>query len=87
MGVTKKIIKHGNGVDKPAKGDNIVMKYRGCLYDPNKASENYMGTQFDSTEHRGEFKIKIGIGAVIRGWDEAVPEMTLGEKSILTITE
>ncbi|WEW59351.1 FKBP-type peptidyl-prolyl cis-trans isomerase [Emydomyces testavorans] len=67
MGVTKKILKEGNGVDKPAKGDEIFMNYRGCLYDSNNPSGHYMGTKFDSTEDRGEFKTKIGVGAVIRG--------------------
>ncbi|EER28392.1 FK506-binding protein/peptidyl-prolyl cis-trans isomerase, putative [Coccidioides posadasii C735 delta SOWgp] len=87
MGVTKKILKEGNGVDKPVKGDDIVMNYRGCLYDSSKPSEHFMGRKFDSTEERGEFKTKIGIGVVIRGWDEAVLQMSLGEKSILTITD
>ncbi|KAI1956463.1 hypothetical protein LOZ07_002412 [Ophidiomyces ophidiicola] len=118
MGVTKKILKTGNGVDKPSKGDEIHMEYRGCLYDSTNPSGHFMGTnaaaqgpppagpndsprnrvarppltvdrpsRFDSTEDRGEFRTKIGVGAVIRGWDEAVVQMSLGEKSILTITE
>jgi FKBP-type peptidyl-prolyl cis-trans isomerase len=32
------------------------------------------------------FTTTIGIGRVIKGWDEAVPKMTLGEKARLTIT-
>ncbi|KAI1913414.1 hypothetical protein LOZ53_003440 [Ophidiomyces ophidiicola] len=87
MGVTKKILKTGNGVDKPSKGDEIHMEYRGCLYDSTNPSGHFMGTKFDSTEDRGEFRTKIGVGAVIRGWDEAVVQMSLGEKSILTITD
>ena len=29
---------------------------------------------------------KIGLGMVIKGWDEGVTQMSLGEKSVLTIT-
>ena len=39
MGVTKKLISQGNGVDKPKKGDTITMEYTGNLYDQN-APEN-----------------------------------------------
>ncbi|KAL1952442.1 hypothetical protein VTO42DRAFT_5475 [Malbranchea cinnamomea] len=86
MGVTKTVLRPGNGVDRPVKGDEVIIEYRGCLYDPNAAANHYMGKQFDSSKDRGEFKIAIGVGKVIRGWDEGVVNMTLGEKSILTIT-
>lgn len=33
MGVTKKQISPGNGVDKPQKGDTITMEYTGVLED------------------------------------------------------
>lgn len=46
MGVTKKVLKTGNGVDRPSKGDEVVMNYRGCLYDPGAATTNYMGRQY-----------------------------------------
>lgn len=36
---------------------------------------------------RGQpFVTTIGTGSVIRGWDEGVPQMSLGEKAKLTIT-
>lgn len=84
MGVTKKVLKNGNGGKKPVKGDEVTIEYRGCLYDAS--ASNCMGTEFDSSKDRGEFKTNIGIGKVIRGWDEAVVNMTIGERSILTIT-
>ena len=31
MGVTKQVIKQGNGVDKPKNGDNVTMEYTGWL--------------------------------------------------------
>eukprot|EP00471_Norrisiella_sphaerica_P003365 CAMPEP_0184479286 /NCGR_PEP_ID=MMETSP0113_2-20130426/1075_1 /TAXON_ID=91329 /ORGANISM="Norrisiella sphaerica, Strain BC52" /LENGTH=96 /DNA_ID=CAMNT_0026857339 /DNA_START=208 /DNA_END=498 /DNA_ORIENTATION=- len=42
---------------------------------------------FDSSVSRGTpFKFVIGIGQVIKGWDEGVMQMSLGEKAILHIT-
>jgi FKBP-type peptidyl-prolyl cis-trans isomerase len=32
------------------------------------------------------FETTIGIGQVIKGWDDGVPQMSLGEKAQLTIT-
>jgi hypothetical protein len=32
------------------------------------------------------FVTKIGVGKVIKGWDEGVPKMSLGERAKLTIT-
>ncbi|EZF43582.1 hypothetical protein H105_03038 [Trichophyton soudanense CBS 452.61] len=86
MGVTKTILRSGNGVDRPTKGDEVIIDYRGCLYDPSRSTYHNMGKQFDSSQDRGEFKTPIGIGKVIRGWDEGVMNMTVGEKCILTIS-
>ncbi|KAK2795619.1 hypothetical protein FQN51_000376, partial [Onygenales sp. PD_10] len=86
MGVIKRVLRGGNGVDKPSKGDEVVIDYTGCLHDPAAVDKNCMGDEFDSSRDRGEFKTTIGVGKVIRGWDEAVLNMTLGEKSILTIS-
>ncbi|KAI8607769.1 hypothetical protein BC830DRAFT_84955, partial [Chytriomyces sp. MP71] len=45
------------------------------------------GTKFDSSRDRGKpFETKIGVQQVIKGWDEGVPQMTLGEKARLIIT-
>ena len=45
------------------------------------------GSQFDSSIKKGRpFRFTIGIGQVIRGWDEGVMQMSLGEKAILRIT-
>ncbi|KAL8908809.1 MAG: hypothetical protein Q9171_005285 [Xanthocarpia ochracea] len=86
MGVTRKVLKEGNGTDKPKKGDEVTIEYTGNLYDPAEEGNDYRGTQFDSSVGRGDFKTKIGVGKVIRGWDEGVTEMSLGEKSVLTIS-
>ncbi|KAL8799853.1 MAG: hypothetical protein Q9182_005602 [Xanthomendoza sp. 2 TL-2023] len=86
MGVTRKVLKEGNGTDIPKKGDQVTIEYTGNLYDEEEADNDYRGKQFDSSVGRGDFKTEIGVGKVIRGWDEGVTEMSLGEKSVLTIS-
>mmetsp|Transcript_576 Transcript_576/g.1369 ORF Transcript_576/g.1369 Transcript_576/m.1369 type:complete len:84 (-) Transcript_576:120-371(-) len=45
------------------------------------------GQVFDSSHRKGRpFTFTIGIGQVIRGWDEGVAQMSLGEKATLFIT-
>ncbi|KAF3903330.1 hypothetical protein AA313_de0204579 [Arthrobotrys entomopaga] len=77
MGATKEIIKEGSGPN-PQPGQTVVMHYTGTLTD---------GTKFDSSVDRKQpFSTKIGVGKVIKGWDELVPQMRLGEQARLTIT-
>ena len=45
MGVTRKLLKEGNGVDRPKKGDEVTIEYTGNLYDSSKADNDYRGTQ------------------------------------------
>ncbi|KAJ6001686.1 hypothetical protein N7522_006913 [Penicillium canescens] len=82
MGVEKKILKEGNGVDYPKKGEHVAIHYTGCLYDESKSDNHFMGAEFDSSH-------KPGRGPPChshRCWDEGVPQMSLGEKAILTIS-
>lgn len=59
------------------KGDSIVIHYKGTLTD---------GSTFDSSYNRGTpFETQIGVGQVIRGWDEGVVGMKVGGKRRLTI--
>lgn len=45
------------------------------------------GAKFDSSVDRGTpFQFNIGRGEVIRGWDEGVIQMSLGEKAKLEIS-
>ena len=79
MGVDKEIIKEGDGISFPKQGDQLTMHYTGTL-----ASD---GSQFDSSVSRGKpFQFVIGIGQVIKGWDEGVMKMSLGEKAMLKIS-
>ena len=62
-------------------GDILVMNYTGRLTD---------GTVFDSNVdpkfgHVSPFKFTLGAGDVIRGWDEGLLGMKIGEKKTLTI--
>ncbi|KAK1839043.1 peptidyl-prolyl cis-trans isomerase, partial [Colletotrichum chrysophilum] len=41
---------------------------------------------FDSSVGRGDFITRIGVGQVIKGWDEGVTTMKVGEKATLDIT-
>lgn len=45
MGVEKTVLKEGNGVDKPSKGDEVTIEYTGNLYDEEQADNHYRGTQ------------------------------------------
>ncbi|KAL0047086.1 hypothetical protein WJX82_006178 [Trebouxia sp. C0006] len=77
-GVTKRILKAGNGWEKPEKGDQVFVHYTGTL----KSN----ATKFDSSVDRNEpFKFDLGKGQVIKGWDEGVKTMKKGEKAVLTI--
>ena len=56
----------------------------------NKVSVHYTGwltsgKQFDSSANRGPFEFTIGAGDVIKGWDEGVAGMKVGEKRKLVI--
>ena len=44
------------------------------------------GTKFDSSRDRGEpIEFQLGAGQVIRGWDEGLAQLKVGDKARLTI--
>ncbi|PWN97930.1 hypothetical protein FA09DRAFT_330095 [Tilletiopsis washingtonensis] len=78
-GVEVKSLSAGDGKTYPKKGDKVTMHYVGTLQSN--------GSKFDSSRDRGSpFVTSIGVGQVIKGWDEGVPQLSLGEKAVLTIT-
>jgi peptidylprolyl isomerase len=65
----------------PKTGQTCVMHYTGWLYE-NGAK----GQKFDSSVDRGTpFEFRIGMGQVIKGWDEGVASMKIGGKRTLII--
>ena len=82
-GLTARVLRTGDGQVAQA-GDNVVVHYTGWLYD--EAAENNRGSKFDSSVDRGEhFQFPLGEGRVIKGWDQGVEGMAIGEVRELTI--
>ena len=66
----------GEGVS-PSTRQKVTVHYTGWLTD---------GTKFDSSVDRGRpFDFQIGVGQVIKGWDEGVSTMKIGGKRRLII--
>ncbi|MDB2563291.1 FKBP-type peptidyl-prolyl cis-trans isomerase [Amylibacter sp.] len=70
------ITQKGSGTEA-ANGMSVSVHYTGKLTD---------GTKFDSSLDRGTpFTFTLGKGSVIKGWDQGVLGMMVGEKRTLTI--
>ncbi len=75
-GLNYVILRPGTG-DQAKPGDEVVVHYAGRLFN---------GKQFDASYSRGEpFTFKLGAGQVIKGWDEGVALLKVGEKIKLII--
>ncbi len=75
-GLKYEVLKAGHGAVATA-GQSVTVHYTGWLTD---------GTKFDSSVDRGQpFSFTLGAGQVIKGWDEGVAGMKVGEKRKLTI--
>ncbi|RVE70830.1 hypothetical protein OJAV_G00068990 [Oryzias javanicus] len=75
MGVEIETLTPGDGRTFPKKGQRVVVHYVGTLAD---------GKVFDSSRSRGKpFKFKIGNQEVIRGWEEGVAQMSVGQRAKL----
>lgn len=75
-GLKYKEITVGTGAT-PQKGNKVTVHYIGTLQD---------GSKFDSSRDRNRpFDFNLGVGQVIKGWDEGLSTMKVGGRRILTI--
>jgi peptidylprolyl isomerase len=74
-GLTYLITKKGTG-PRPKKGDTVILHYTGMLTN---------GVKFDSSRDGKPFSFTLGAGQVIKGWDEGVAKLRVGDHAILVI--
>lgn len=75
-GIRYLIQKEGKG-EKPAAGKTVRVAYKGMLLN---------GTVFDGSDfHGGPMSFQAGVGKVIKGWDETIMDMKVGEKRLAVI--
>jgi peptidylprolyl isomerase len=75
-GLTYIITQNGTGAPLKA-GDRVVVNYTGLLDD---------GRKFDSSLDRGEpLTFPLGAGRVIKGWDEGLQKLRIGDRATFII--
>ena len=75
-GLTYIVTKHGDGAQLKA-GDNVIVNYTGLLTN---------GQKFDSSLDRNEpFSFPLGGGRVIKGWDEGIQKLRIGDNATFII--
>jgi peptidylprolyl isomerase len=75
-GLKYKYLEMGKGKQAEA-GMTVTVHYTGTLLD---------GKKFDSSKDRNQpFSFKLGKGQVIKGWDEGIALLKVGDKAVLTI--
>ncbi|XP_030015969.1 peptidyl-prolyl cis-trans isomerase FKBP1A-like [Sphaeramia orbicularis] len=78
MGVQVETLRPGDGKTFPKRGTKVYVHYVGTLTN---------GKKFDSSRDRSApFEFIIGAGQVIRGWDEGVAQMSVGQLARLICT-
>ena len=71
------IVTHRANGRRPQPGETVLVHYTGTLTD---------GTKFDSSYDRSEpIAFPIGKGRVIKGWDEGIAMLGVGDRAVLVI--
>jgi len=85
MSAELQIIDHSEGDgDEATSGASIKVHYTGWLFDED--AEDNKGSKFDSSKDRNDpFSFKLGIGHVIKGWDNGFAGMKVGGERTLII--
>lgn len=75
-GLVYVITRRSNG-RQPQADETVVVQYTGLLGN---------GLKFDSSLDRAQpFRFKLGVGQVIKGWDEGIANLRVGEQATLII--
>jgi peptidylprolyl isomerase len=62
---------------RPRSGETVIVNYTGLLGS---------GLKFDSSLDRGQpYKFTLGAGRVIKGWDEGIAKLRVGEQATLIV--
>ena len=81
--LTKIDVKTGTGKEA-TPGKMVRVHYTGWLFD--KSAADNKGKKFDSSRDRpGNFTFPLGVGRVIKGWDQGVQGMKVGGQRTLII--
>lgn len=75
-GLVYVITQHGSG-RQPVAGETVIVNYTGLLGS---------GLKFDSSlDHGKPFEFPLGAGRVIKGWDEGIAKLHVGDQATLII--
>lgn len=75
-GLTYLITRRGEG-RQPLTGDRVIVHYSGLLTN---------GIMFDTSLNRGQpFVFELGTGGVIKGWDEGIGKLHVGDQATFII--
>jgi peptidylprolyl isomerase len=71
------IVTHSGEGRQPLAGERVIVNYTGLLGN---------GVKFDSSLDRGQpFSFELGKGRVIKGWDEGISKLHVGDQATLII--
>lgn len=74
-GFSYEVIKKGTGI-QPVSGQTVTVHYTGHLLE----GKDTVGKFFDSSKQRNQpFRFTLGRGQVIKGWDQALSMMHVGD--------